>query len=378
MSAARKGRSSAKLRRRLTFAGASDARGIQDVRDDGGAMTLSPLHRLRREARPPAVRSRALLALVCLSAWTASGPAFAEDHSIPRLPAPFLVPDLTHDRFDAQLDWTLGRLTPERGDRPGAFGGILRTSIETGILPRRLYLGTTLPIASALPPDGGLAPDEQARPGGVRTLVGNIETHIRAIFPLPSMMEIGFVLGVVAPTATFDRGFRPNRSVAEAVASFDPTSYVHFLPGRVGLRVAGDARLVRGPFVFQGRHGFDVLIDDQGIDSARVAGRLVGHVGFQITPTLLAGIEGSQIYFFASDDEIVGTASPENAFAEKYRISDDHRASFTVGPTLRYAARDFDIGAALVTNTQRPLSPATDGFFAFRFSLVTHIGKAPP
>ncbi len=334
---------------------------------------------LAAKRSPPVVRCRALLALVCLSAWTAARPALADDPPLPRLPAPFLLPNLTHDRFDAELDWTLGRLSPERGDRPGAFAGVLRPSIESrGLLPRRLYLGATLPIAAGLPPDGGLAPDEQARPAGMRTIVGNVETHIRAVFALPAQMEIGFVLGVVAPTATFDRNFRPNRSVAEAVASFEPTSYVHFLPGRVGLRIAGDARIVRGPFVFQGRHGFDVLIDDQGIDSARVAGRLVGHVGFQVTPTLLAGIEGSQIYFFASDDKIDAAASPENAFAEKYRLSDDHRASFTIGPSLRYAARDFDIGAALVTNTRHPLSPAADGFLALRISLITHIGKPAP
>jgi hypothetical protein len=286
---------------------------------------------------------------------------------IPRRPAPLVLPDLSHERVDARLDWTVARILPDRGDRPRAAAGLTRFSMEAGIVPRRLYLGTTAAFASALPPDGGLAPDERSTPGPARMLVSNVESHIRALFPLPSFIELGFLLAVVAPTATFDREARSNRSASEAVASLDPTSYVHFLPGRIALRTGGDLRFVRGSVVVQARHGIDVVIDDAGIESARLAGRLLGHVGYLVSPRFEIGVDGSQIYVFAADPK---TTDP---FANEYRISDAHRSSLTLGPTVRWALPDFDIGAGLITNASRPLSPAAESFVALSVSLITHL-----
>lgn len=332
-------------------------------------MWASRLHRPRREA----IAHRVVKLRLALPLLLVSGPALADDPPIPRRPAPFVLPDLTHAQSDVGLDWTAGRLSSDR--RPSVAGGVFRATLETsGILPQKLYVGSTLVVGSALPPDGGLAPGEAAPPSGARTLVGNVESWVRAVFTIPSAIELGFLLGVVAPTATFDRTYRPNRSVAEALSSFDPTSYVHFLQDRVALRPAGDLRFVRGPLSVQLRHGFDIIIDDAGIDSAKLAGRILGHVGVMPVKSLELGLEFSQVYFFSSDDRVAGPASPENAFAETYRISDDHRASLTLGPTVRYATRDFDVGLALVTNTREPLSPVTDEFVALRFSVITHLG----
>ncbi len=295
---------------------------------------------------------------------------------VPRLPAPFLLPELMHPRLDVQMDWFVGRLSPESSSRSAAVAAIARPSIEATILaPRRLYVGATYPFASALPPDGGLAPGEAGQPSGRRTILGNVEGHIRAVFPLPTRLEIGFILAVVAPTSAFNRADRPNRSAVDAVSSLDPTNYVHFLPDRVGLRPAGDLRIVRGRFVFQGRHGIDILIDNEGIDRAKVAGRLLGHVGFLARPDLELSVEASQIYFFTSDDKVMGEPSAERAFAEKYRVSDARRSAFTIGPALRLSFRDVDAGVALVTNLGDPLSPAAAGFIGLRISLVGHVGS---
>jgi hypothetical protein len=307
-------------------------------------------------------------ALCVLAAMLVALPANA-DPPIPRRPAPLLLPDLSHERVDARLDWTLGRILPERRDRPGASAGLARFSMETPLLPRRLYLGTTAAFASALPPDGGLAPEERSIPGPARRLVSNVESHLRAVFRLPTYIELGFLLAVVAPTATFDREARSNRSASEAVASLDPTSYVHFLPGRIALRTGGDLRFVRGSVVVQARHGFDVVIDDAGIESARLAGRLLAHVGYLVSPRFELGLEGSQIYLFAADPK------SNDPFADQYRISDAHRSSLTLGPTARWALPDFDLGAGFITNASRPLSPAAESFFALTVSVIAHVPR---
>lgn len=327
-----------------------------------------------------------MAAVALVSTSTVSVPARAESAMdpprlragipAPRLPAPFVLPELSHPWFDVRMDWFVGALAPETAGRPTAVAAIARPSVEATILvPRRIYAGVTYPFASALPPDGGLAPGEVGRAASARTILGNVEGHVRAVFPLPTWLEIGFTLGVVAPTSAFNRSHRPNRSAVDAVSSLDPTNYVHFLPDRVALRPAGDIRVLRGPFVFQGRHGIDILIDDEGIDRAKVAGRLLGHVGYLARSDLEISVEASQIYFFASDEKVDGGApSAERAFAEKYRISDQRRAAFTIGPALRLSFREVDVGAAVVTNLGDPLSPAAAGFVGLRVSVIGHVG----
>jgi hypothetical protein len=289
------------------------------------------------------------------------------------LPAPFALPDLSHPRFDASISWTVGRLSPEASDRPGVIGAIVRPALEAGLLPRRLFVGATYPFMAGLPPDGGLAPGEIGRPAGTRTLFGNVEGHVRAVFPIPSAMEIGFVLAVVVPTATFERNRRPNRSVIDAVASFDPTSYVHFLAERVALRPAGDLRIVRGPVVVQGRHGIDLVFDTSGTDRVRASGRLIGHLGFLLRPDIEASVEATQSYFFSAADEVAAGGGPEAAFAERYRIRDGRRSALTFSPGIRFSLREVDVGAAIITNLRDPLSPVTSGFIALSLSVIGHV-----
>jgi hypothetical protein len=321
----------------------------------------------------------AALAAVVIVATTAPAraadpPRFSSALPAPRLPAPFALPELSHPRLDVGVDWFLGRVDQEGGDR-NATAAIGRVSAEGSVvLPRRLFLGLTYPFAGALPPDGGLAPGEVGRPSGARTVLGNVEGHVRAVFPLPTWLEIGFTLAVVAPTARFERT-RANRSATVAAASLDPTSQVHFLPDRVGLRLAGDLRILRGPFVLQARHGIDILIDDLGIDRAKVAGRLVAHVGWLVSHDVEVSVEGSQNYFFASDDRPTGASNADTAFAERYRITDGRRSAIAIGPGVRFATPGFDIGAAFVSNLSDPLSPAADGFVALRVSVIAHAGR---
>jgi hypothetical protein len=299
------------------------------------------------------------------------------DPTPPRLPAPFVLPDLSHPRFDVRIDQFGGRLAPTAPDRPGSNATITRLSFEGSVIARRLFVGLAYPFASGLPPDGGLAPGESAVASGRRTLFGNVEAHIRSVFPLPTSLEIGFGLGVVAPTATFDRDARANRSAAAAITSFDPTNALHFYPERVGLRPAGDLRIIRGPVVFQGRHGLDIVIDGAGRDSTRLAGRLVAHLGILLghNKAYELSVEASQLYIFGSDEKLSGAPSPEKAFLEKYRIDDSRRNAVVFGPGFRYSMRDLDLGATFVTNVNDPFSPVAGRFVAAHVSIIAHLGR---
>ena len=127
-----------------------------------------------------------------------------------------------------------------------------------------------------------------------------------------------------------------------------------------------------GTFVFQGRHGVDVALD--GALRAKIAGRLLGHVGLLLRPDLEVSIEATQLYVFSSDEKATGELTPAEAFANVYRISDDHRTALTIGPGVRLSSRDVDLGAALVTNLSSPLSPAAGGFVGLNLSVVGHVG----
>lgn len=306
---------------------------------------------------------------VAFADW--DSPRFTAAPSPPRVPAPHVLPELSHPRFDFGVDWFVARLASQDVPGHGAMVGILRPSVEASVLaPRRIFMGLTYPIAWALPPDGGLAPGEVGASNGTRMLPGNLEGHMRVVFPLPTSLESGLTLGVVVPTATFERSTRSDRSASEAAATVDPTNYIHFQPARVALRPAGDLRLVRDPFIFQARHGIDILIDDAAVDSAKVAGRLLGHAGYLLRSNAEISIEASQVYFFSSDEKAA------NAFAERYRISDQRRAAFTLGPALRLSYPEADLGLAFVTSVGNPLSPAASSFVGMRLSVISHHGSS--
>src|SRR4029079_8670604 len=129
---------------------------------------------------------------------------------------------------------------------------LARASIEGDLIfPRSLYFGATVPFASALAPDGA---------SGAKTALGNVEGHVRVVFPLPSVLAFGAELGVFAPTATFERNSGAAAG-AMAAASLEATYHVHLVPNEFALRAPMDARFLRGPVVIQARQGLDIVID---------------------------------------------------------------------------------------------------------------------
>lgn len=300
-----------------------------------------------------------------------------EATSLPRMPAAFVLPELAHAGVDFSIDWYTGHFSSMPGfARSGGYAGMGRAAMEANVvIPRRFFVGWSFPFGLGLPPDGGLAPSEAARPSGVRRFTGNVEAHIRTVFPLPTWLEIGFMLGVMFPTSVFSRDYRPNISAARMIGSLDPTNYVDFLPGRLGFRPAGDLRIRSGSFLFQGRHGIDILLDNQGLSQTTVTGRLLAHVGYLLGPDLEVGLEASQFYFFASTDPPSSGTPAERVFAETYRAKDGSRSATAIGPTLRAMTEFYDYGLAVVTNLADPLSPVSDRFLGVRLSIIAHVER---
>lgn len=304
----------------------------------------------------------------------------------PRLPAPLVLPELTHPRNDVGLTWTVGRGSTDYFDRPTSGIALVRAWFESSIFARRrAYAGVTWDYASAMPPDKGVDLDDALpapRTTGMTSGFGNVEAHVRGIFPMTEGLAFGFGMGAVLPTAVIERD-GPSRSAMLAAVSLEPTDYIHFQPGHYGIRPWGDLRIVRGAFVLQARQGFDVMIDDAGIERARTAGRILMHAGFALTRALELSVEATQIYFFFTEEpsapvdqalppEQRAAAARRVAVRERYRISDDRRTAFTIGPSLRLSFPMVDLGLGLVTNLFSPLSPALDSFVAARVSLMAH------
>jgi hypothetical protein len=272
-------------------------------------------------------------------------PASVDELSAPRLPPPFVLPELSHPSWDVSVGWLVGVAAPARADHVSPALGLARATAEGDVIfPRRLYVGLTLPVASAL------APDESS---GTKTVFGNVEAHVRVVFPLPTWLAFGGVLGIVAPTSRYDHGTGAEAASTMA-ASLEPTDAVHFAPDAFAIRPAMDVRVLRGPFVVQARQGVDIVLDTGG-GRAVTSGRFLAHVGLRLKRDVEVSIEGTQAYFF---DE---------------RVSDQRRAAVTIGPGARLSLGAVDVGAAVLTSLFEPLSPDIDRFVAARLSVVAHL-----
>ena len=272
-------------------------------------------------------------------------PASVDDLSAPRLPPPFVLPELSHPSWDVGLGWLVGEATPVRADRISPALGLARLTAEGDVLfPRRFYLGITVPFASALAPDGT---------SGAKTVLGNVEAHVRVVFPLPTWLAFGGVLGIVVPTSRYERGSGAE-AAAMMAASLEPTDAIHFAPETFALRPGMDIRVLRGPFVVQVRQGVDVVVDTN-LGRAVTTGRFLGHGGLRVRRDIEVSIEATQAYSF--DDN----------------VSDQRRSAFTMGPGARVSLGVVDVGAAVVTNVFEPLSRDIDRFLAIRLSVVAHL-----
>lgn len=338
-------------------------------------------------------RGRPLTCLAFAVALTVvrAGEAGAQEEPVnvlaqPRLPAPLVLPELTHPRTDLALTWTVGQGSTSYQDRPTSSVALVRAWFESSIFARRrFFAGVTWDYASAMPPDKGIDLDDTLpapRTTGLTGGFANVDAHVRGIFPLTEGLAFGFGIGTVLPTSVIERD-GPSRSAMLAAASLEPTDYIHFQPGRYGIRPWGDLRIVRGAFVLQARQGLDFMIDDAGVERARTAGRILAHAGVTLTRAIELSLEATQVYFFFTETPSapVDTSLPPDeraaaerriAVRERYRISDDRRTALTIGPSFRLSFPTVDIGVGLVTNLFSPLSPALDSFVAARVSLVAH------
>ncbi|MDB4935071.1 MAG: hypothetical protein JWP87_2043 [Labilithrix sp.] len=272
-------------------------------------------------------------------------PASVDELSAPRLPPPFVLPELSHPYFDVSVGWLVGVAAPARAERTSPAMGIARATAEGDVIfPRRLYFGVTVPFAGALAPDAS---------SGAKTLLGNVEAHVRVVFPLPTWLAFGGVLGIVAPTARHAHGTGAE-AASTIAASLEPTDAVFFAPDAFAIRPAMDVRVLRGAFVIQARQGIDIVLDT-ATGRAVTVGRFLGHLGLRVKRDVELSIEGTQAYLF---DE---------------RVQDRRRAAVTLGPGAMLSLGTIDVGAAVVTSVFEPLSGEIDRFVAARVSLVAHI-----
>lgn len=272
--------------------------------------------------------------------------AFFDELETPSLPRPFVMQELSHAANEASLDWTIATAIPEDAARSARQIGLMRPTYETRIgTLRRFYFGITVPVVFA-------APEASART--TKTVLGNVEAHARLVFPTPGWLAFGASLGLVAPTGFWGTG-DDAKQAAEAGLMLEPIELPQFVPHAISFRPSFDIRLLKGPLVVQVRDGFDFLVDASGENHATTSGRLAAHAGVLVRHNVEVGAEATQLYLFSGD------------------VHDGDRTTITVGPTVRWTVRRFDLGLAGTTNLYAPIESGTTRFWSMRFSVVFHL-----
>ncbi len=275
----------------------------------------------------------------------------------PRLPTPFMLPELAHPRVDGWVSWTLGSVLARTATSNDVAVGLVRAGGEAHVfLFRRFYIGAELPIALGRPVEGARELGGAPAAAGSRVLAGNLEAHARIVFPMPSWLAFGLLLGVSVPTATFDRN-GPAQATARAAAALSPTEVVGFLPGRLTYRPALDVRILRGPFVVQLRQGIDI-VQDVSTGGATTQGRILAHAGVLVSRDVELVIEGQQLYRFGTGPDIV---------------SDRRRSAVVAGPGARVSLGRFDVGGMLLSSVADPLGTEMESVLAVQASVVAHL-----
>lgn len=226
-------------------------------------------------------------------------------------PSPPTLPSLLHPGVDVAFQYTGAaiELNEEAGQpttttSPYAFAYTLHVDVEVPIIPRKWYAGWAHDAASGAVPGTGRA-----------LLLGNPELWSRGVWWNLSGLSSGAGLGVVLPVprSLTDQ----EEEVLRTVRVVRPWDSAYFLDLTLTARPFYDIRHVTGRFLFQFRQGVDWSYDFN--ESAQdLTARATLYMGYRAAKPVGLGIEVWEVYQLTAD------------------VPDDHRAAFTVSPSLRF------------------------------------------
>jgi len=263
---------------------------------------------------------------------------------LPDTPRPPGLPSLTHADGEASVELTSGVILPRDVQLYRGHVGIhvLRASVEQPLYRRRVFVGATHEAAYG----------SNETPRRPFVLLGNTEVCGRAVWATTTGLAFGAGLGVMLPTASFDRQSIDAPSLAIAAVALRPWDLPFFQEGSLTLRPFVDLHDVVGPFVVQLRQVLDWTIDvreDQGLRLYSVVSLYVGYRAFK---AMAVGLEAHQLYVIEAD------------------VADERRSFFALSPSLRLIHPRVQPSVSISKNLGAPYFPGSGNTFATRLGLT--------
>ena len=280
------------------------------------------------------VRSRYLLAMFV--AWPRAAHAatpFEDPYDLPNAPRPPTLPELTHPDIEGTFESTFGVLAPKANTPSWSNSStvyIQRLGVEVPIGPRRWFVGANYEAAFGDPPDA---------PGPAKMVGGNLEAYGRGVWATRSGLAFGGGLGMMLPTAHFDRDSSASK-IATAAAAVRPWDYTFFDVDALTARPFVDMRAVDGRFVIQFRAQLHWSFLSGQATRSTLAGTTSIYVGYRVG-VIGAGLEAFELYFIDAP------------------VADNARAYFAVSPSLRLMTPWVQPALSFLTSIADPLYPSS-------------------
>lgn len=301
---------------------------------------------------PASVRSWWLVLALVTACAVVAGEADAQPRGgggrtrkrLPSTPGPPGIPALTHADGEGTLELTSGAYYPRdvRALRGHVPVHVLRAAMEQPLHRRRVFVGAAHENAIGSP----------ASARGPFVLPSNFEVHGRAVWATTTGLAFGAGLGVMLPTASWDRRGRDASSLATASVALRPWDLAFFQEGSLTLRPFVDVHDVVGRFVIQLRQVLDWTIDVREGRDLRLYSVATLFLGYRPLPEMAVGIETHQLYIIAAD------------------VADERRSFFSVSPAIRLLFDRVQPSIAVIKSLGAPYVPGTVHTFATRMGLT--------
>jgi hypothetical protein len=285
--------------------------------------------------------------LLTLALLAAAGPASGEmDNTrlLPEVQRPPTLPELTHADGEVTLETTMGAFSSS-ATSPLAGGHVpvetQRLNVEVPLARRRWFAGATYQTALGAP----------SSPQPVRLIGGNTEIYGRAVWATPAGLAFGGGLGVMLPTASFNRESE-NRDVALAAVTLRPWDESAFQEGFLAIRPFVDVRDVVGPLVLQLRQGLDWQFAVRGAGNTRLLAVTSVYVGYRVTPVVAAGVELFELYYVDAP------------------VADDRRLFLSVVPNVRLMFDRVQPTFGMIANLVNAVFPGAERVIGARVGLT--------
>jgi hypothetical protein len=272
----------------------------------------------------------------------ASGP-LEEPRSLPDAPRPTMMPEVTHPDGEVSLEQTTGSVTPRGNDNVGHLPvQVTRIAAEQPIVSRLVFVGASYEAAYGNPTSAQSS----------KWIGGNFQIDGRAVWATKTGLAFGAGVGVMLPTAQFNRGSNVN-DLAQAAIALRPWDYTFFTQGDLALRPFIDIRYIVGPLVFQARETMDGTFDIEQKNDFDVDIISTFYVAVRPRKDIALGVEIGELYRVSTN-----------------AIADGERADFTIAPVFRLILPRLQPALSFMTNAGDPYYVGANRIWAVKSTLT--------